>query len=207
MADGSIRIETSIDTKGLQADLKRLEKSIEKSASEIESLRSKMNELGSAKIPTQEYEKLENSLEKYKFELESLIDEQNQLQKRGFGKDIDKSYLIAYENVKRLKNELERSIEIGDKDAYLGIEDRLNKAKSTLQDLMAKEPKPLGDIAYYYSLEKRIQDIKNNISSANIEMQKLANTGKAFALSPADKTKEYEKAAQRVEELTGKMSE
>ena len=44
MADGSIRIETSIDTKGLQADLRKLEKSIEKSASEIESLRSKMNE-------------------------------------------------------------------------------------------------------------------------------------------------------------------
>lgn len=147
MADGSIRIETSIDTKGLQADLKRLEKSIEKSASEIESLRSKMNELGSAKIPTQEYIELQKYIDSTEKKLNALVERQEKFLATG-GRESSATYQRMLIDIDQLRNTLEY-------------------AKSDMQDLV--------------------------------------DSGKAFTLG-AD-TEEYTKAAQRVEELTGKMSE
>ena len=147
MADGSIRIETSIDTKGLQADLKRLEKSIEKTASEIESLRSKMNELGSAKIPTQEYIELQKYIDSTEKKLNTLVERQ---------------------------------------EKFLATGGRQSSA--TYQRMLID-----------------IDQLRNTLDYAKADMQDLVNSGKAFTLG-AD-TEEYAKAAQRVEELTGKMSE
>lgn len=147
MADGSIRIETSIDTKGLQADLNRLEKSIEKSASEIESLRSKMNELGSAKIPTQEYIELQKYIDSTEKKLNTLVERQ---------------------------------------EKFLATGGRQSSA--TYQRMLID-----------------IDQLRNTLDYAKSDMQDLVNSGKAFTLG-AD-TEEYTKAAQRVEELTGKMSE
>lgn len=147
MADGSIRIETSIDTKGLQADLKKLEKSIEKSASEIESLRSKMNELGSAKIPTQEYIELQKYIDSTEKKLNALVERQ------------------------------EKFLATGGRES-----------SSTYQRMLID-----------------IDQLRNTLDYAKADMQDLVDSGKAFTLG-AD-TEEYTKAAQRVEELTGKMSE
>lgn len=130
------------------------------------------------KVPTKEYESLKNSIETTKIELERLLRDQKDLLSKGLGKDSDKEYLAAAEAVRILKEELQEAIEIGDKDAYLGIEDRLNRVKALLQELMSKNPRPLGDIRYYYAVEKKVSDLKGIISSAESEMKRLEESGK-----------------------------
>lgn len=196
--DGSIRIGTEITTKQAEKELKRLESSIKQSASEISRLQTEMENV---KTPTKQYESLQHAINTSKTELEAFVEEQKSLSDKGIGKGIDKEYLAASEAVKRLKSELQQAIEIGDKDAYLGIEDRLNKAKSVLQEMMSKNPRPLGDIAYYYSIDKKIEDLKNNISLTESEMKKLEESGKAFTLGEG-----AEEKAARIKELTEQMA-
>ena len=56
--DGSIRINTQINTRGASAQLMTLENRIVKTADKIASLRAKMDALKDAQIPTQEYQGL-----------------------------------------------------------------------------------------------------------------------------------------------------
>lgn len=196
--DGSIRIGTEITTKQAEKELKQLESSIKQSASEISRLQKEMENV---KTPTKQYESLQHAINTSKTELETFVEEQKRLSDKGIGKGIDKKYLAASETVKRLKSELQQAIEIGDKDAYLGIEDSLNRAKSVLQEMMSKNPRPLGDIAYYYSIDKKIEDLKNNISLTESEMEKLEESGKAFTLGEGSE----EKAA-KIKELTEQMA-
>lgn len=61
--DGSIRIGTEITTKQAKKELKSLESSISRTAEKIASLRSKMDVLKNAQIPTAEYKKLQRELD------------------------------------------------------------------------------------------------------------------------------------------------
>lgn len=196
--DGSIRIGTDIETRQAEKELKQLEGSIKKSASEISRLQKEMENV---KTPTKQYESFQHAINTSKIELESLVAEQEKLFSKGIGKGLDKEYLAASEAVKRLKYDLQDAIESGDKDAYLGIEDRLNRAKSILQEMMSKNPRPLGDISYYYSIDKKIEDLKSNISSTESEMKKLEESGKAFTLGEG-----AEEKATKIKELTEQMA-
>lgn len=61
--DGSIRINTKIDSKEASAQMMTLENRIVKTADKIASLRSKMDSLKDAKIPTQEYAEIQRQIE------------------------------------------------------------------------------------------------------------------------------------------------
>lgn len=223
--DGSIRIKTEIESKQAKVQLSALENRMVKTADKIDSLRSKMDSLKDVKIPTQEYkdlqkelellsaktkdienvptkgyEKLQDSIKNSKLRLEEFENEQKKLFESGIGKDYDKdlSYLAAYENVKKFKSELQKAIDIGDQDAYMGIEDSLNRAKSVLESMMSKEQRPLGDISYYFQIEKKISDLKGEISGAESEMKKLEESGKAFSIN---------ENTQKIENLKAKMKE
>lgn len=196
--DGSIRISTKIETEQAKKELKSLEKSIEQTASEISKVQKEME---SFKAPTKEYKTLQHSLATSKAELEGFLREQQRLSAKGIGKDIDKKYLAAAKAVKLLKSELQQAIASGDKDAYLGIEDRLNRAKAVLSELMQKETRPLGDISYYYSLENSIANVKENISNTESAMQKLSDESRAFLIDAEKQTQ----ATARLSELTQKM--
>lgn len=175
------------------------------SARRVEAIKQKMDSLKEAKVPTEEYVLFENSIKKVKFELDALVNEQDKLIARGLGKDADKEYLAIFKTVKNLKNELQQAIEVGDKDAYLGIEDRLNRAKSVLQEMMAKNPRPLGDIAYYESITNRISKLKNDISGAETEMKKLVDSGKAFSVDANNP--EYQNLASKLQNELAKQKE
>ncbi len=195
--DGSIRINTEITSKQAEKELKQLDSSIKKSASEISRLQKEMENI---KTPTKQYESLQHAINTNKTELESLVEEQKRLSSKGVGKELDKEYLAASEAVKQLKSDLQEAVVAGDKDAYLGIEDRLNRAKSILQEMMSKNPRPLGDISYYYSIDKKIGDLKSNISLTESEMKKLEESGKAFTLGEG-----AEEKAARIKELSEQM--
>ena len=61
--DGSVRINTEITTKKASAQLMTLENRIVKTADKVASLRSKMDSLKNAKIPTQEYKEIQKQIE------------------------------------------------------------------------------------------------------------------------------------------------
>lgn len=155
------------------------------------------------RIPTEEYKTLENAIDKNKTELESLLKEQKDLAKEGIGKGADKQYLVAAEAVERLKYELQQAAAAGNKDLYYGIEDRLGRAKSVLQELMAKEPRPLGRIQYYYAIEHKIKDLKSDISATEDEMRKLSEAGKNFTVNTD--SPEYQKLASKYESVNQEL--
>lgn len=81
--DGSIRINTQINSKNANAQLMSLEGRITKTAEKVASLRSKMDSLKDAKIPTQEYKAIESDIAKAETELGKLIEKQSQMQRDG----------------------------------------------------------------------------------------------------------------------------
>lgn len=81
--DGSIRINTKIDSKEASSQLMTLENRIVKTADKIASLRSKMDTLGSTQIPTQQYKEIESDIAKAENELQKLIEKQAQMQAEG----------------------------------------------------------------------------------------------------------------------------
>lgn len=105
--DGSIRINTKIDSKEASAQLMTLENRIVKTADKVASLRSKMDSLKDAKIPTEQYSALSKELEK-------LVRKQNSYneQLKEFEGVRGKENLPLY---KELSSKLEESYNSADK--------------------------------------------------------------------------------------------
>ena len=81
--DGSIRINTKIDSKEASSQLMALENRITKTADKIASLRSKMDALKGAKVPTQEYKEISDQIVKAETEFNKLLEKQEQMQREG----------------------------------------------------------------------------------------------------------------------------
>lgn len=81
--DASIRVDTRISTKEASAQLMTLENRIVKTADRITALRSKMDALKDAKVPTQQYKEIESDISKAEKELQKLIEKQAQMQTDG----------------------------------------------------------------------------------------------------------------------------
>lgn len=105
--DGSIRINTQINIKQAQINLATLENRIVKTSDKIASLRSKMDSLKDAKIPTEQYKSLSEELEK-------LVQKQNAYndQMKEFEGISNKENLPLY---RELKSKLEDSYDSADK--------------------------------------------------------------------------------------------
>lgn len=81
--DGSIRIDTEIQTKRAQIQLSSLENRTVKASDRIASLRSKMDALKDVKIPTQEYKEITEQIKKAESEFDKLLEKQEQMQREG----------------------------------------------------------------------------------------------------------------------------
>lgn len=207
-----IRVNTKIETKQANSQLLSLENRMLKASDKVEVLNGELEKLKNAKAPTKEYVAMEGKIADAKYMLEAFEKEYERLSKMGIGIDIDKDILRAYKRISELKAELDRTVEERDADAYLAAEDRLNRAKSVLEDLMSKEVRPLGDIIYYESLKQKIGETKSRITEINNVMQKLVESGKAFHVGTnqeeiKQKSKELVYAQNDLEALQQKHSE
>lgn len=81
--DGSIRINTQIDSKNASAQLMSLENRLVKTADKVSSLRSRMDSLKNAKVPTQEYAEIQKQIAKAESEFNKLLEKQEQMQREG----------------------------------------------------------------------------------------------------------------------------
>lgn len=86
--DGSIKINTKIETKGAQVQLSSLENSIAKTADKIAGLRSKMDSLKDAKLPTKEYSALQAQLDASRKKFQELEETVKTFQKTGTDKNF-----------------------------------------------------------------------------------------------------------------------
>ncbi len=74
--DASIRIGLNLNTKSGEVQLERLENRMEKTYDTIISLRSKLDSLKDAKMPTQEYKEIQNQIAVTDKKIKSLIERQ-----------------------------------------------------------------------------------------------------------------------------------
>lgn len=159
--DGSIRINTKIDSKQASAQLMTLENRIVKTADKIAGLRSKMDALKDAKIPTQEYSEISTQIQKAESEFNKLLEKQEQMQREG------KDNGVAWE---RLNEKME---EIGNTIRY---------AQGELQDLIdTGKAFTLGsDTEDFAKLGKQLQYAENDMAVLNQRHDELiAKQGKA----------------------------
>ena len=105
--DGSIRINTNIEAKNAEKELKRLESSISKTALKIASLRSKMDALKDVKIPTDEYKEIQNQIEATEKKINDLQASQEKFLSTG-GKDSSPTYKRMQYDIDELKASLDR---------------------------------------------------------------------------------------------------
>lgn len=89
--DGSIRINTNIEVKQAEKELKTLESNISKTANKIASLRSKMDALKDVKIPTQEYTEVQKQIEITEKKINDLLARQEKFLATG-GKESSSTY-------------------------------------------------------------------------------------------------------------------
>ncbi len=108
--DGSIRINTKIDSKQASAQLMTLENRIVKTADKIAGLRSKMDSLKNVKTPTEKYNSLEKELSEANAKLQSLLDKQKEFTNLGF-KELPESLTKELDNAGLKVGELEEKIE------------------------------------------------------------------------------------------------
>lgn len=102
--DGSIRINTKISVKEAEVQLTTLENRMKKTADKITSLRSKMDALKDAKVPTQEYKDISEQIAKANAEFDRLLEKQEQMQRNG------KDHGASWDELNRKMDEVKNTI-------------------------------------------------------------------------------------------------
>lgn len=81
--DGSIRINTQIDTKNASSQMLHLENQISKAAKKAADLTEKMRQMENQKIPTEEYKNITDALHRSTAEFDKLLQRQQEMIARG----------------------------------------------------------------------------------------------------------------------------
>lgn len=81
--DGSIRIDTKIDTKNVSSQMLHLENQITKASRKASDLTEKMRKMENAKIPTEDYKDITDALHRATAEFDKLLQRQEEMVARG----------------------------------------------------------------------------------------------------------------------------
>lgn len=163
--DGSVRINTKIRVKEAEIQLTTLENRMRKTADRITSLRSKMDALKNAKLPTQEYKDISEQIAKATAEFDRLLEKQEQMQRTG------KDHGAAWDELNRKMDEAGNTIKY---------------AKGEMQDLIdTGKAFTLGaDTGEYTQLGQQLQYAESEMSVLNqkydIQEMKLKKAGKGY---------------------------
>lgn len=100
--DGSIRVQTDLDTKNAKVQLASLQNRMAKTADKINALRSKMDAMKDMQIPTQEYSELQKYIENTGYKLAALRERQERFLATG-GKEDSTAYKRMAYDIDQLK--------------------------------------------------------------------------------------------------------
>lgn len=175
--DGSIRINTQINTQNASAQLMNLANRIEKTADKIASLRSKMDALKDVKIPTQEYKAIESDIVKAERELEKLIEKQAQMQRDG--KDSGTAWELINQRIQATKDYIEQ--------AKVEQQELVNSGKAFTLGTETEE---------YKKAEADAKNYGNTLEALTQKQQELNGTTKA--MSDAEYMRQAEENIDRI---------
>ena len=81
--DGSIKIDTKIDTKNVSSQMLRLQNQISKASRKASNLTQKMREMEKQRIPTEEYKNISDALQRSTHQFDKLLQRQQEMISRG----------------------------------------------------------------------------------------------------------------------------
>ena len=216
--DGSIRINTKIDTKNASGQLMSLENRIVKTADKIASLRSKMDAMKDVRFSTQAYKDLEKELASAEKELAKMAAQDNKIE--DLGTKINKLAQSSAELASKM-NGVEFAKDISKE--YERINRSVEQTKFLMESFVDrnKELSELGktNSSEYQENARKIEELKNTLSLAESEMKRLVESGKAFTIDTENKgykkiaekyesvNQELERAKLQQEELIGKQAD
>ena len=199
--DGAIRIDTQIRTKQAQIQLMSLQNRIIKTADKIASLRSKMDSLKDAKIPTQEYSVAQKEVDKYSDALQRAKEKIEKLLQLGAGEknsrfasaqydvaQLEKRLLDAEDVVKRLESE-GKAFSLGsNSEEFKKLSQQLKYVENDYRLLIQRknvfeEKHNIKSDDGYVRLKKSLEDLYNVVSKVVFPFKTLKS---AFSINDAD---------------------
>lgn len=221
--DGSIRINTQINTQGANAQLMSLQNRIVKTADKIVALRAKMDALKNAQVPTQEYKEISAQIEKAEQKFNKLLEKQEQMQREGKDNGVAWERINAQmdevgNEIRYAKDELKDLVETGkaftlgsDTEEYANLGRQLRYAENDLAVLVQRHSeleerqrnsssgyKKLGQVAKN-AFSKIGTFVKKNASSAFDVLKKVERSNFAYIVI-WEKHKEHKQyAKQRIQ--------
>lgn len=218
--DGSVRINTKIDSKEASAKLMALQNRIVKTADKIDSLRSKMDSLKEAKVPTKEYAGLENELKRLTVQYDKTAERQYRFLSTG-GKEgtstykrmeydleaLDKKQDEVIAKMKQLESS-GKAFTLGiDTEEYSKLSQQLKYAKNDFDVLIARQKEfnqKNGDLQIdgYKRLSKEISDLTSKYNKFSRMSESIKKTFSTSDVSVSG----YDKLNDSLDELKRKMS-
>ena len=188
--DGSIRINTKIDSKQAQTQLMTLQNQIVKTADKIAGLRSKMDALKGAKIQTQEYKEISSQISKAESEFNKLIEKQEQMQREGRDNGIawdriNEKMEETGNTIRYAKGELQDLVDSGkaftlgkDTEKYAKLGQQLKYAENEMSVLAKRQ-----DLLMLK--QQKVSDKYNELKKAAMSaFQKMGGSIKSAAIAP-----------------------
>lgn len=191
--DGSIRLNTKIETRDANRQMQRLADDLKKTAQDADGMRKKMAALAKTKIPTAEYAEIQKQISQANSRLNKLIDAQDKFVATG-GKKRSTTYR-RYEydiedltkTIKYAKAELQdledsgKAFTTGDMSeeyreasrALEVLESRQTKLEGQLEKSLQKERQKQAQLRAQAAEEQRLIQIKENASVSDQKMVDL----------------------------------
>lgn len=152
--DGSIKIDTKIDTKNVSSQMLRLENQITKASRKASDLTEKMRKMENAKIPTEDYKDITDALHRSTAEFDKLLQRQEEMVARGktsgavwdsldrkieaVGADIRAAEKYQFQMVKEGTAYLDKGA-IRATDAYKKMENQLHETNDQMKTLARRQ--------------------------------------------------------------------
>lgn len=175
--DGSIRINTKIETKDLNSQMMRVSNAIKKDSAALDSLNRKMEEFSQKKIPTEKFAELQRELEKAESEYSKL---QARMSQKG----------AATSEYKALQKDLV---------AAQGELSKLVARQTDLENMGVPQTGGAWDV-----LNEQVAAASDRVDDLKEKLQQMENSGKAY--TPKVDKAQLDEAAQKVDEIKAKIN-
>lgn len=175
--DGSIRINTKIETKDLNSQMMRVSNAIKKDSAALDSLNRKMEEFSQKKIPTEKFAELQRELEKAESEYSKL---QARMSQKGAATS---EYKALQKDLVAAQGELSKLVARQTDWENMGVP-QTGGAWDALNEQVA-------------AASDRVDDLKE-------KLQQMENSGKAY--TPKVDKAQLDEAAQKVDEIKAKIN-
>lgn len=175
--DGSIRINTKIETKDLNSQMMRVSNAIKKDSAALDSLNRKMEEFSQKKIPTEKFAELQRELEKAESEYSKL---QARMSQKGAATS---EYKALQKDLVAAQGELSKLVERQTDWENMGV------------------PQTGGA---WDALNEQVAAASDRVDNLKEKLQQMENSGKAY--TPKVDKAQLDEAAQKVDEIKAKIN-